>query len=44
MPQVYFLAPIEVEILFVPGFGTKRLERKAGKWFLKTKIIFAPEK
>lgn len=26
------LALVEVEILFVPGFGTKRLERKAGKW------------
>jgi len=23
-------APIAVEILFVPGFGTKRLQRKAG--------------
>jgi len=24
------LAPIEAEILFVPGFGTKRLQWKAG--------------
>ena len=32
MPFVFILAQIEVEILFVPGFGTKRLQRKAGTW------------
>jgi len=42
-PKVFYLALIGVEILFVPGFGTKRLERKAGIWLEQLPKRFAPK-
>jgi hypothetical protein len=38
------LAPIEVEILFVTRSGTKRLERKSGKWIKKIPEVLLQKK